>query len=470
MSYRLVEHTFANFQRASIRGIFYREGKGIQMDMRMSELTIIYESVKNLKHNPRNARTHSKRQIRQIAGSIKEFGFTTPVLIDKEKTIIAGHGRIEAAIHLGMSEVPTIRLDRLTQDQIRALMLADNHLAEKGSWDRAILAIELQHLLTIGGDFDIATTGFEIPEIDLILSDATEQPDKDDVFPVRDGSKPVTQPGDLWQLGKHRILCGNALQKESYSKLLAKRRAAVVFTDPPYNVPINGHVSGNGKIRHREFQMAAGEMGEFEFVSFLTTSFRLLAQFSANGSVHYIFMDWRHISELLTAGRQVYNTLLNLCIWNKHNAGLGSFYRSKHELIFVFKNGKERHRNNIELGRYGRNRSNVWEYPGVNSFSQTDEGNLLELHPTVKPVALVADALLDSSAQGDVVLDPFLGSGSTLIASERIGRCCHGIELDPLYIDVAIKRWQRHTGGHAIHAISGRRFDEVVDDPVESDG
>ena len=244
--------------------------------------------------------------------------------------------------------------------------------------------------------------------------------------------------------------------------MLGTKRAGEVFVDPPYNVAINGNVSGNGSIRHREFQMASGEMTEFEFISFLTASLKLLARYSATGSVHFICMDWRHAGDLIAAGREVYESLLNICVWVKNNGGMGSFYRSRHELVFVFRNGKGRHRNNVQLGRYGRNRTNVWEYPAVNTLSKTgDEGNLLALHPTVKPVALVADALLDCSARGELVLDAFLGSGSTLIAAERTGRCCYGIELDPIYVDTAVKRWERYTGDHAVDAVSGKRFDDL---------
>ena len=243
----------------------------------------------------------------------------------------------------------------------------------------------------------------------------------------------------------------------------------MVFIDPPYNVPIDGNVSGNGAIRHREFQMASGEMSELQFSSFLTSSLKLLARYSATGAVHFVCMDWRHIRELLTAGRDVYDSVLNVCVWVKNNGGMGSFYRSRHELVFVFRNGKGKHRNNIQLGRYGRNRTNVWEYRSINSVSKSgEEGNLLALHPTVKPVALVADALLDCSARGDVVLDAFLGSGSTLIAAERTGRICCGIEIDPLYVDTAIRRWQRHTGDHAIHVVSGKRFDDVASESLEA--
>jgi len=430
------------------------------------------QPIGNLKANARNARTHSKHQVRQIASSMKTFGFTNPVLVDKDNTIVAGHGRVAAAKLLGISKVPTIRLENLTPDQVRAYVLADNRLAEKAGWDKSILAIELQHLISIEDDFEVTITGFEIPEIDLILSTpSSDKPDPDDVFEVSDSTQPITHPGDLWQLGRHRILCGSSVQQESYSTLMTKRRAAIVFTDPPYNVAINGHASGNGAVRHREFQMASGEMSEFEFLSFLTAALHLLARFSKTDSVHFICMDWRHMGELLTAGKQVYDSVLNLCVWVKNGGGMGSFYRSRHELVFVFRNGKGQHRNNIQLGRFGRNRTNVWEYPSINTLSkQSDEGNLLALHPTVKPVALIADALLDCSARGDLVLDGFLGSGSTLLAAERTGRCCYGIELDPVYIDTAIKRWQCYTGDHAIRVNNGKRFDELASDTSEAHG
>jgi hypothetical protein len=397
-----------------------------------SELTITYQRVEDLKTNPRNSRTHSKHQIRQIADSIKAFGFTNPVLLDSNDTVIAGHGRVDAAKLLGISDVPTIRLENLSPDQIRAYVIADNRLAEKAGWDKSILAIELQHLLTIESEFDITVTGFEIPEIDLLLCPGNYAPDVDDIFELDETSQPVTQPDDLWELGRHRILCGSAIEQSAYARLMGTKRAGMVFIDPPYNVPIQGHVSGNGAIRHREFQMASGEMSEFQFISFLSSSLKLLARYSATASVHFVCMDWRHIGELLTAGRQVYDSVLNVCVWVKNNGGMGSFYRSRHELVFVFRNGKGKHRNNIQLGQFGRNRTNVWEYPSINSQAKTgEEGNLLALHPTVKPVALIADALLDCSARGDLVLDAFLGSGSTLIAAERTGRCCYGIELDP---------------------------------------
>jgi DNA modification methylase len=246
---------------------------------------------------------------------------------------------------------------------------------------------------------------------------------------------------------------------------MVSRHANLVFVDPPYNVPIEGNVSGHGSIHHPEFAMASGEMNEAEFVAFLSTSLRLLARHSTSGSIHFVCMDWRHARELLAAGNQVYESFLNLCVWVKNNGGIGSFYRSRHELVFVFKNGKGPHRNNVQLGRYGRNRTNIWEYPSVSALSPNgDEGNLLALHPTVKPVALIADALLDCSARGEIVLDTFLGSGSTLIAAERVGRVCFGMEIEPQYVDVAVRRWQRHTGDSAIHAVTNKRFDDLAAD------
>jgi DNA modification methylase len=435
----------------------------------MTELLVVYQKIEHLKNNPGNSRTHSKRQVRQIADSIKAFGFTNPVLLDRNNTVIAGHGRVSAASLLGMSELPTIRLESLSADQVRAYVIADNRLAEKAGWDKSILAIELQHLLEIETELDVTITGFEIPEIDLLLAAPDCKPDPDDEFEIAElSADPVTKHGDVWQLGRHRILCGNSVEERAFSMLLGEKQAQVVFTDPPYNVEIKGNVSGKGLVQHREFEMASGEMSEAEFVSFLTSSLRLLARYSSEGSVHFICMDWRHVRELQHAGRQAYESLLNICVWVKNNAGMGSFYRSQHELVFVFRNGHDQHRNNVQLGRYGRNRTNVWEYPNASTFSKlSDEGNLLAVHPTVKPVALVADALLDCSARGDLVLDAFLGSGSTLIAAERTGRSCYGIELDGVYVDAAIKRWQRYTGDRAVHAVSGIAFDQFSSDKTE---
>jgi DNA modification methylase len=435
--------------------------------MHQQQSTLTYLAITQLVPNRRNSRTHTKHQIRQIAESIRTFGFTNPVLIDRNDQIVAGHGRVEAAKLLSMSQVPTIRLENLTEDQIRAYVLADNKLAENAGWDRSILAIELQNLLTLdGAEFDVTITGFEVPEIDLIIEEAKDEPEPE---PEGDSPEPdlsfdpVTQAGDAWILNRHRLLCGNSLRDGTYKQLMGKRRASVAFTDPPFNVRIDGHATGKGSIHHREFQMASGEMSETEFLSFLNSSLRFIANYSSNGAVSFICMDWRHAGDLISAGRQNFNELLNLCVWVKNSGGMGSLYRSQHELVMVFRKGKGRHLNNVQLGKFGRNRTNVWLYPGIQTMSkQGDEGNLLALHPTVKPIAMVADAILDCSVRGDIVLDPFLGSGTTLMAAERVGRICHGIEIDPLYVDVAIRRWQKHTGERAIHSETGKSFDEIA--------
>jgi len=259
------------------------------------------------------------------------------------------------------------------------------------------------------------------------------------------------------------------LDTNAFAALMGAERAAMVFTDPPYNVPIDGHASGLGAIHHRPFPMASGEMDSAEFTAFLRDGLRNLAAFSIEGSLHYVCMDWRHVAELLAAGRAACGELKNLCVW-VDNAGMGSLYRSQHELVFVFKHGRHGHRNNVQLGQFGRNRSNVWHYPGANSLSRRGaEGNLLALHPTVKSVAMVADAILDCSARGDIVLDGFLGSGTTVIAAERTGRRCYGIELDPAYVDTIVRRWQALTGGSARHAVSGRSFDDLAREAEAAD-
>jgi len=374
--------------------------------------------------------------------------------------IVAGHGRVQAAKLLGIAQVPTICLESLTDDEVRAYILADNKLAENAGWDNTILAIEFQHLTTVDLGFDVTLTGFEIPEIDLILQEATEPQEEEELVEISDGLV-ITKPGDVWLLGSHRLICGDALEASTYAALMDHRRADMVFTDPPYNVKIDGNVCGNGAIRHREFPMASGEMSGLEFRNFLGCSLGLMACYSQTGSVHFVCMDWRHAADILELGEKTYDALLNLCVWTKDNGGMGSFYRSQHELIFVFRKGEE-HRNNIQLGKFGRNRTNVWRYPGVNTMSRSgEEGNLLALHPTVKPVAMIADAILDCSARGEIVLDGFAGVGSTILAAERVGRTCYAIEIDPLYVDTAVKRWEKHTGEKAICAATGEYFDEA---------
>jgi DNA modification methylase len=370
--------------------------------MQENHLEITYQAVSTLKSASRNARTHTARQIRQIASSIREFGFTNPVLIDSEKVIVAGHGRLEAARLLGQTEIPTIRVDHLTPARLRAYAIADNRLAEKAGWDQELLALELAYIAELDIEFDLSLTGFEVPEIDLILThgEAPEEDPDDDPALLEHNKPPVSRPGELWHLGQHRILCGDATDPASYRQLLGDEKARMVFTDPPYNVPIRGNVSGLGAVKHGEFIMASGEMSCAEFTDFLKNTLAHLARHSADGSIHYICMDWRHISEIMAAGQETYSELKNLCVWNKANGGMGALYRSKHELVFVFKQGTAQHVNNVQLGRHGRNRTNVWDYPGATSLNP-ERNEQLAMHPTVKPVAMVADAILDCSARDE---------------------------------------------------------------------
>lgn len=419
-------------------------------------LAVIYRAIATLKPDPRNPRQHSRAQVRQIARSLESFGFNVPILVDRDLKVIAGHGRVLACRELGWTEAPTIQLEHLSEAQARAFRIADNKLTEISVWDDRLLAEQLKELAELDLDFDLEATGFAMGEIDLRiaglddLAEATEAGLADDPPPP---GLAVTEPGDLWLLGRHRLLCGDARDEAAYARLMAGKHAAMAFTDPPYNVPIDGHVCGLGAIQHREFAMASGEMSEAEFTSFLTRACTLLACHSENGALHFICTDWRHLPELLAAGRAAYAELKNICVWAKESAGMGSLYRSQHELVLVFKHGRGRHRNNVELGRHGRHRSNVWRYPSVSAFARaSDEGSLLAMHPTVKPVRLVADAILDASARGEIVLDPFAGSGTTFIAAERTGRRCYGMELDPLYADTIVRRWEAFTGGKARRA------------------
>ena len=432
---------------------------------RAPRLKVRYRSIASLKSNPKNTRLHSDKQVRQIARSIEAFGSIVPVLIDGSSQVIAGHGRIQAAQFLGLRELPTICVEHLTEVQVKAFAIADNKLTDNSTWNIELLGEQLKTLSEVELDFDLEVTGFEMAEIDLLIEglSPTAESDADPADEVPDAvEEQVSRPKDLWSLGQHAIFCGDARDKQSYSLLLDGRKADLILTDPPYNVRIAGHATGLGAIQHKNFKMAVGEMSEGEFTDFLACVFERLALHSVDGSLHYVFMDWRHAREILTAGKQAYTELKNVIVWVKDNGGMGSLYRSQHELIFLFKNGKDCHQNNVQLGKFGRYRTNVWNYPGVNSFSRaTEEGNLLELHPTVKPVALVADAMMDCSARGDIVLDPFLGSGTAVIAAERTGRVCYGIELDPLYVDTIVRRWQKFTGLSATHAASGRRFNEL---------
>jgi DNA modification methylase len=421
---------------------------------------IIWRAVSSLKPYPKNPRQHPEAQIAALMKTIRRV-WTVPILIDEAGTILAGHLRLEVAKRLGMTEVPTITILGLSDSEKRAVVIADNRLPEQAVWDFDVLREHFTELINL--DFDVELSGFSTGEIDLILDSNPGRESSDAADDIRgfvlDGPT-ISKVGDLWQLGRHHLFCGSALERHAYECLMRGDLAQMGLTDPPYNVPIARHAMGRGKIRHREFKQAAGEMSPAEFIQFLERFIRQAITFSRNGSIHYIFMDWRHLPELLTAARPLYSEWKNLLVWNKDNAGQGSLYRGKHELIAVLKNGTAPHINNIALGANGRYRTNVLDYPSVNSLHPARRGDL-ELHPTVKPVALIADLVRDCSKRNGIILDPFGGSGTTILAAERTDRIGRLIELDPLYVDVAIRRWEKVTGIPARHAESGLSFEQV---------
>jgi DNA modification methylase len=418
--------------------------------------------IAKLRASARKIRNHSNAQILAISKSIKHFGMMSPVIIDDSLTVVVGTARLEAARHLGSSYIPAISASHLTPTEIRAYALADNKLAEKAGWDREALAIELEELQIALPEIglDLEATGFEAHEIDSTLMDFTEGAGPGDEIPETNTAAIVSRPGDLFVLNQHRVLVADARTPLSYQQLMTGTLAQMAFLDPPYNVPVKGHVGGRGRTKHREFLCASGEMASDEFAAFLEGTTALCAANSHDGAVHFVCMDWRHAGEILKAGASVYGRPLNICIWVKTNAGQGSFYRSQHELVFVFKRGNAPHINTFELGQHGRSRSNVWRYAGVNTF-RAGRMNELRMHPTVKPIALVADTIRDCSRRGAIVLDAFAGSGTTVMAAEQLGRRAFCMEIDPAYVDVIIRRWQRFTGRDAVLEGTSRTFDEL---------
>jgi DNA modification methylase len=418
---------------------------------------IVMRPPSELKPAKRNARTHSDRQVAQLAASIEQFGFTNPVLTDDQGGIVAGHGRVEAAKLLGLALVPTIALSHLSETQVRAYVIADNKLALNAGWDEDALRLEFAALEAVV-EFDLEITGFSTGEIEVLFDKGAAAAAKLDAAPPKQKHTAAVMRGDLWELGSHRLLCGDAREPADFERLMQGDRARMVFSDPPYNVKIDGHVGGLGNVKHAEFAMASGEMSPAQFTEFLRVAFANAAAVSMDGAVHYQCMDWRHISEMMEAGNAVYSQLLNMCVWVKDNGGMGAFYRSQHELIFVWKVGSAAHLNTVELGKHGRYRTNVWNCRGA---SKTGAAAELGLHPTVKPAALMMDAMKDASKRGDVVLDCFGGSGSTLIAAEKVKRKARMIEYEPTYCEVAIHRWQTLTGKQAVLAETGETFAEV---------
>ena len=426
-----------------------------------SPLNVKNIPIELLKPYKNNAKVHPEAQIQQIINSIKEFGFNNPILIDENNEIIAGHGRFEAAVAMNLTDIPSIKLSHLSEVQKRAYRLADNKISENGGWNEDLLKLEFSELEFLCEDLDLSLTGFNDIELDVLTNKATSQVDeKLNTIPFVSESEIISRQGDVWTIGKHRIICGNSLERKTFEKLFNKQKADMVLQDPPYNVKISGHVCGTGHITHKEFSFAAGEMESSEFEKFLKANFELCVQFSKSGSLHYNFMDWRHMREILNAGERAFDAFINMCVWVKSSGGMGSLYRSQHELCFIFKNGKSQHTNNVMLGKYGRYRTNIWQYAGVNSFGK--HKNDIRFHPTVKPVEMLKDALLDVTTRGNIVLDSFLGSGSTLIAAQQAKRICYGIEYEPLYVDTTIRRYFEIFGEDAVLEKTGETYSELL--------
>lgn len=423
---------------------------------------IEYLPIEKLRPAKRNPRTHNKKQTEKLYAIIRQFGFINPIIIADDGTIIAGHLRFQVAKLMHLAEVPVIRIQHLTDAEKRAFALAENRIAQDAGTDPQLLHAEILELAVElpKESIDIAVTGYEISEIDTALMNFEEPIQNTAADELPAPGPRVSKPGDLWLMGEHRLSQTDARDSTAYEALMRGERATMTITDPPYNVSILSHARGRSRKRFSEFAMGSGEFNDTEYIKFLTQCLGCIVQVSKDGAIVYVFIDWSHVHHLLEAGTDVFSELKNICTWVKSNGGQGSFYRSQHELVCVFKNGTAPHINTFELGQHGRTRTNVWRYAGVNSF-KAGRHDELNMHPTVKPVRMIVDAMLDCSSRGSVVLDPFMGSGSSLIAGESVGRRVYGMELDSEYVDVAIRRWQRFTGRDAILESTGQTFAEI---------
>lgn len=428
------------------------------------DIKIDWRNTAGLKDAARKVRKIEDRHLNDMVRAISNFGFVSPLIV-RGNRVVDGHTRLAAARALAMPKVPCIDVSHLSEDKVRLLTVSLNRLAETGSWDLAELKFELEELETM--EFDLTLTGFTMPEIDIIFGDEAADKDKEEEIP-EPPAVPVTVEGDLWLLGKHRVLCGSALAAADFERLMGGDLAAAVLTDPPYNVVIEGNVSGLGMVKHGEFQMASGEMTREQFEEFLTVYQVLCRQYLLAGSVAFAFMDWRSIDLLTNAARKAGFKHINTITWNKGSGGMGSLYRSAHEFVGVFCNGEVPRVNHVELGKHGRDRTNVWSYPGANKPG-TSGAKALKDHPTPKNLEMCADALRDVTNREDIVLDPFLGSGTTLIAAEQTARVCYGLELEPKFVDVIVRRWEKLTGSQAIHAETGETFQATGEARLETE-
>lgn len=426
------------------------------------DLTFVDVPIEKIRIAEQRVRKPSNRQVSRVKRSIETFGVCGFPLLDHENCMIDGHAIVEAARQLGLSSIRCIVLQDCTELERRALSIALNRLQERGEWDEQVLRLEYQYLLE--SNFDLTLTGFEISEIDRVLvlddtgPDEADPVDRVGELPASDAAA-VSRPGDIWELGSHKAMCGNARSPEHLAAVVGDDTISVVFTDPPYNVRVNGHVRAS-KGKFEEFAEGSGEMSEAEYERFLNITVENMAGTLKPGGILFLCIDWRHVEVLMRVLRGLELELINFCVWGKDKPGMGSLYRSQHEIVLVAKRTGAPHRNNVQLGAHGRNRSNLWRYAGATGGRKSEEDDF-SLHPTVKPVRMVRDAILDVTALEEVVLDPFLGSGTTLLAAERAHRVCVGLEISPAYVDVAIRRWEKMTGLEARLAGTGQTFSEV---------
>jgi DNA modification methylase len=419
-------------------------------------LQIQYLPTASLSALGRKSRTHTKDQIGRIAESIRTFGFTVPILVDEDQKVIAGNARLEAAIQLGLVQVPVVALSHLTRAQKRAFVIAENQLATLSGWDKDVLRIEFKELSELDLDFSLETTGFVEPQMDAIMFGGSAGKPEDRLPPLP--ATPTSRLGDLWLLGDHKLLCGDSTEPESLSALLGGEPARAVFTDIPYNCQVQGHVTGSSA--HGEFVMASGELSDEAFAEFMAKSLMRISETLMPGGVAYFCIDWRNADKVFDGVKPTELEMMNLVVWDKGSGGMGSWYRSRHELIFVLRKDGAGHLNRVELGKHGRDRHNVWCYPGVNGFG-SEKAKARDMHPTVKPLNLVRDAILDCSARGDLIVDLFSGSGTTIAAAHNSGRRGAAIDLDPRYVDTGVVRWQDISGKEAVLAATGQTFREV---------
>jgi DNA modification methylase len=431
----------------------------------LPSLDLLYVPLEEVRTPKREIRKLDPAHVCEVANAINGLGFCAPVLVGRDNAVIDGAIRVEAARQLGLGRVPCVRIEHLSETEQRVLRLAVNRLGEKGEWNLDELKIEFEELILVAAPIEVS--GFALDEIDqVILGGEVDAIERGPLAPEASAIA-VARLGDTFQLGPHRVVCGSATEA-SVIRFLTEDcpPARLVLTDEPYNVPIAGHVSGGN---HREFVMASGEMTDAEFLAFNEAWIGAVLPSLCDGGVAGTFIDWRGCPTVNAAAAKLGLKPLNLVVWAKTNAGMGSLYRSQHELLPLFKKGSAQHVNNVELGKRGRWRSNVWTYPGASSLG-SDARRGLQDHPTVKPIAMLEDALLDLTERNDIVIDPFLGSGSTLIAAERTGRLCRGVELDPLYVDVIVRRYEVATGkaatlvetGETFVALSARRSSETA--------